>query len=222
MKLSTRGALASSRRRGSALWVSVDGVECAGKTSLCERLKAAVQESHLLPEFSSSPVGLYLQDSVESSPHFISTSMVGQSLVFLADYAEIGQSAIVLDDPNIKVVFQDRGLLSKLVYQLVVLRESMGEQRARKLLSAVMDELPHPDVTVLLDAPMSVIESRLNLARPGWLTRERRVFIEEAAGTFRAELEKFQGVTLHLYQGPLDGIEDALSVVLNGLALMYR
>jgi thymidylate kinase len=84
--------------------------------------------------------------------------MVGQSLLFLADYAEIAKAAAQIDDSEGRIIVQDRGLLSKLVYQLVVLRRSIGERRARKLLSAIIEELPKPDVTVLLDAPMRVIQ----------------------------------------------------------------
>src|ERR1700734_2672645 len=209
-----RGDLASSGRQGCALWVSIDGVECAGKTSLCERLRMSTQTSHLLPEFSSTPVGLHLQSSVKLSPHFISSSMVGQSLLFLADYAEIAKAAAQIDDSEGRIIVQDRGLLSKLVYQLVVLRRSIGERRARKLPSAIIEELPKPDVTVLLDAPMSVIESRLALGRPGWITAERQAFVKEASAAFREELEKLQGVTLNLYQEPPDTADDTLSAVL--------
>jgi thymidylate kinase len=213
----TKFIAASSRPPRKVLWVSVDGVECAGKTSLCARLETAVPGSQLLPEFSPSPVGLYLQRSVESSPHFISRSILGQSLLFLADYAEIAQSTMMIDDPAIKVVFQDRGFLSKFVYQLVVLQDGMGEQRARKLLSVIMDELPRPDVTVFLDAPMSVIESRLRLARPTWLTPERRIFVERAAGAFRDEIGSLDGVILHLYQRSVDTIDNILSITLGEL-----
>lgn len=221
MKVAVRGSRISPRPRGSVLWVSVDGVECAGKTSLCGGLKSAVEESQLLPEFSQTPVGLYLRHSVESSPHFISRSLVGQSLLFLADYAEIAQSTVGLGDVGIRIVFQDRGFLSKLVYQLLVLREAVGDERARRLVSAIMDELPQPDVTVLLDASMPVIESRLQLARPGWLTVERRLFVERAAASFRREIDTLHGEILHLSQGPLDTMDDVLSAVLSRLESMF-
>ena len=212
MSLTINRISASSWSPRSVPWVSVDGVECAGKTSLCERLKTTVQGSRLLPEFSPSPVGVHLQRSIESSPHFISQSMIGQSLLFLADYAEIAQLAMTVDDPAVKVVFQDRGFLSKFVYQFVVLQEDIGAHRARMLLSAVMEELPRPDVTILLDAPMSVIESRLRHARPTWLKPERRIFVERAGAAFRQEIGSFGGVILHVSQGPLDTVDDVLSI----------
>jgi thymidylate kinase len=221
MKVVMRGKPRSAGSQGEILWISVDGVECAGKTSLCGLLQSAVRKSQLLPEFSSSPVGEYLKHTVESSPHFISRSIVGQSLLFLADYAEIAYSSVEMDDLDIGVIFQDRGFLSKLVYQLVVLEEGMDERRARKLMFAIMDELPQPDVTILLDASMSVIESRLNLARPGWLTAERRIFVERASAMFRDEVDRLRGVTLHMHQEPQDTAEDVLAVVLSRLESLF-
>jgi thymidylate kinase len=201
----------------SAVWVSVDGVECAGKTSVCKRLAAEIQGCLLLQEFSSSPVGQYLRRSVESSPHVISRSLVGQSLLFLSDYAEVAQSAITLNDPDIKIILQDRGFLSKFVYQFIILQKDMGELRAMKLLSAITDELPRPDVTVFLDAPTSVIESRLRQARPNWLTLERQSFVEQAVSVYRSEIDTLEGVIFHLLQDPLDSIETVATAIVSEL-----
>jgi thymidylate kinase len=177
---------------------------------LCRHLKCC--QSFPLP-----PVGRYLRRSVKSSPHFISRSLVGQSLLFLADYAEIAQSALTIDGSIVEVAFQDRGFLSKLVYQSIVLQENLSEQRARKLLSAIMEELPKPDVTILLDAPMSVIESRLQRTKPMWLTPERRLFIERAGVAFRREIDILDGATFVLSQGPLDTIDDVVHMALSKL-----
>jgi thymidylate kinase len=199
------------------LWIAFDGVECSGKTSICERLVAATPGSVLLPEFSSTAVGRYLRDSVSSSPHIISRSLVGQSLLFLADYAEGAQSIDSMCDDDATVVFQDRGFLSKFVYQWLVLTEELGTNRSRSLLKAIMRELPHPDVTILLDAPMSVIEPRLASARPGWLSSERRDFVERAAVIFRIEIDDLDGVTFSVSQSSSDRVDDILARVVDFL-----
>lgn len=215
MKLVT-GNIPSAPRFQGSLWVSFDGVECAGKTTLCDRLQAVLPDAQVMPEFSASPVGEYLRESVQSSPHFISRSFVGQSLLFLADYAELAATRTATDE----IVLQDRGFLSKFVYQFLVLQEGMGTQRARNLVSAIVDELPQPDVTVLLDAPFEVIEARLRVARPGWISPERQEFVEQAAEVFRAEPQRLGGAYLHVTQDSSDTVDDLVAVVLDQLKPM--
>ena len=147
----------------------------------------------MLAEFSESPVGRFLSASVASSPHFISPSIVGQSLLFLSDYAEIAQKALHMDTNTVRVVLQDRGFLSKFVYQLVVLRASLGEARARQLLDAIMTELPRPDLTILLRVPLHLVRSRLETIRPGWTTPPRLAFIDEADNVFERSVSEYSG-----------------------------
>lgn len=218
MRLVTGNIPSAPKSRGP-LWVSIDGVECAGKSTLCGRLAPILPGAHVMPEFSAGPVGEYLRESVQSSPHFISRSFVGQSLLFLADYAELAATRTMTGGPA-EIVLQDRGFISKFVYQLLVLREDIGTLRARDLVSAIMAELPQPDVTVLLDAPIEVIEARLRVARPGWISPERQEFVVQAAEVFRAELDRLNGAYLHVTQDSPDTVDDLVALVLEHLKPM--
>jgi thymidylate kinase len=218
MNATDRDVAPSSPQQDGPLWISVDGVECAGKTSLSHRLQTLLDGSRILPEFSTSPVGVHLRRSVQISPHFISPSLVGQSLLFLADYADIAHAATTTSDRSVSVVIQDRGYLSKWVYQFLVLQEELGGSRARALLEAIMAELPRPDITVYLDASMSLIESRLQAARPDWLTPDRRTFVEGAIHRFREQLDDMEGMVVHVSQDPQDSVDDTAHLVTREVA----
>jgi dTMP kinase len=156
-------------------WVTIDGVEGAGKTSLVERLSQGLNID-VSPEFSDATFGVALQRAVVATPHFISRSAVGQSLVFLGDYFEVFESSVLPGLRRGKLVVSDRGPLSKLVYQTVVLEETLGLEPARKLVESILELLAPPDLTVYLRCPLRVIERRL-AERDGSCTDLRIEFI---------------------------------------------
>ena len=60
------------------LWISVDGVDGVGKSTLANHLVSQFSASVLAPEFSDSPIGSYLRQAVQSNPHYISPSLIEQ------------------------------------------------------------------------------------------------------------------------------------------------
>jgi len=98
------------------MWISVDGVEGTGKTTIATHL-AQTLPVELAPEFSDSVFGHALRAAVTASPHYISSSPLGQSLVFLADFLEVHASCVAPRlDLGVSVV-SDRGYLSKYAYR---------------------------------------------------------------------------------------------------------
>ncbi len=160
-------------------WICIDGTEGAGKTTLAAGLSDSLE---LIPiaEFSAAPFGLALRDAVRASPHFISTSPVGQSLVFIGDFVELFESQIEPALEQGATVLTDRGWLTKLAYQQVVLERAMAQERASSLASSLLELVPKPDLSILLSAPSRVVRERL-VERDGSCDAERLTFIERAA-----------------------------------------
>lgn len=172
-----------------ARWISIEGVECAGKTSLARYLSVEYQKWSLLPEFSGSEIGRHLAGQVAISPHFINHTPLAQSLLFLADHADIAGHASSLTAGDSTCFVQDRGYLSKFVYQALVLRETIGEEQARDLLRGIFKHIPRPDVIVLLDPAEPIIWERFLTSSRGLPDTSDRDFILEASALFRAELQ---------------------------------
>jgi dTMP kinase len=167
----------SSKRPGR--WICIDGTEGAGKTTVTAGLADAI-ESRQINEFSDAPFGSALREAVRSSPHYISGSPLGQSLVFLGDFVELYETKVAPALRDGSVVFTDRGWLSKYAYQRTVLERSIQPDAAEELLAVTLGLVPRPDFTVLLSAPLPVLRDRL-LRRDGHCDEQRMAFIAAAA-----------------------------------------
>jgi dTMP kinase len=182
------------------MWVCVDGTEGVGKTTVTAKLLEAVPSSVGINEFSDTPFGEALRTAVRSHPHFISTSPVGQSLVFLGDFMELYESKVRPALSHGQIVITDRGWLSKYTYQSAVLQRVMDREQAAALLEAVMAYIPKPDLTVLLTVPSPVIRARL-VERDRHCSDERLAFIERAAAEARDFAARAEQLSVEVVDG---------------------
>jgi|GEM_PF-3501569 len=176
----------STNQRG--LWICIDGVEGAGKTTIAQGLTTALGAIGV-SEFSGTPIGSALRAAVKISPHFISKSPLAQSLVFIGDFIELVHSKVCPALNDGKIVITDRGYLSKYAYQEVVLESAMSRTEARILLDGIFTFLPVPDATLLLTAPRDVLQNRL-IARGENCGESRLGFLDKAAVAAREFLER--------------------------------
>lgn len=163
-------------------WISVDGVEAAGKTTLVDALRASVPDAVVVNEFTDEPVGRFLREIVKEHPHVFSESRVGQSLLFLGEFWQRYDLVIRPALEAGATVLSDRGYLSKYVYQHVVMEPAIG-LATQPLLSAVMEPMVAPAISVVLRAPSDVLKRRL-LARGEACNDERLRFIVTADEMF--------------------------------------
>jgi thymidylate kinase len=144
-------------------WICIDGVEGAGKTTLVRRLQSSLSDISIVDEFSDGFCGRALRSAVEDSPHFVSQSRLAQSLFFLAEFIErVEQHHKVITDTNSVIIF-DRGPLSKLVYQVVVLEPEFGTFAAKQLVKQILSRLPKPDLTIWLKVASEAAFDRVKL-----------------------------------------------------------
>ncbi|HYQ67806.1 hypothetical protein [Actinophytocola sp.] len=195
-------------------WISVDGVEGTGKTTIATHL-AQILPVEPAPEFSDSVFGSALRGAVAASPHYISSSPLGQSLVFLADFLEVHASSVAPRlDLGVSVV-SDRGYLSKYSYQEVVLSNTLGPMPTRRLLDEIFAHLPSPSLTIHLTAPESCLYERL-LSRDGHCDPARLAFIARAAAANKAHLARthvLHAVTIDTNQRLDDVLREVTDVV---------
>lgn len=200
-------------------WICVDGTEGAGKTTVASAL-CRETASIGVAEFSRAPFGTALREAVARSPHFISTSPVGQSLVFLGDFIELYEDEIAPRLEAGQTVITDRGWLTKLAYQQVVLERVMTTSEALDLLTPILAHIPRPDLTLLLSAPAEVIRRRL-IDRDGQCDEARLRFIERAA-TVASEAASTAGldcVRIDTDRAPSAMVETAAAAVAGLVAL---
>ena len=169
-------------------WICVDGVETVGKTTvahaLAERLGGVT-----ISEFSQTLFGDALRQAVQTSPHFISESALGQSLVFIGDFAELVKSRVTPALAAGRLVVTDRGYLSKYAYQQVVLQSEMSRDAAASLLDAIFTHILTPDLTLLLTAPPATLKQRL-IDRGESCDDQRLAFMATAVDAAQARLAR--------------------------------
>lgn len=169
---------------GAGMWVCLDGVEGAGKTTLANELRVALPGAIGVAEFSEGVAGRVLAEAVADEPHHISKSPLGQSLLFLAEFCERVDVEILPALRDERIVIHDRGWLSKYAYQHAVLEPALGIDGARGLLDAVFASIRRPELTIHLHAPEDVIVERL-IGRDGHCDNARVDFISRAEAAMR-------------------------------------
>lgn len=161
-------------------FVSVNGVDGSGKTTLAANLQARLEHSRAVPEFSDTDLGKFLSATVRQSPHFISESELAQSLLFLAEYADRVDALRreLAIDPTI-VLVAERGWLSKYAYQVCVLERRFAAAVADQLVTTVLSMTPKEDASILLRASETTLQERLR-ARPTVLDEAYLSFLRRA------------------------------------------
>lgn len=162
-------------------WISVDGVEGVGKTTLVAELAGLMDDVVVVDEFTDDPVGGFLRSIVERHPHVYSESLIGQSLVFLGEFWQRYDLKIKPAVEAGHTVVVDRGYVSKYVYQYVVMETALDERALVRLLDGIFGPMSAPDLTIVLSAKASDLRSRL-IARGEECDDERMRFIARARG----------------------------------------
>jgi thymidylate kinase len=175
--------IASRRPLGPGLWMSIDGVEGAGKTAVMGALRARVEHAIVAPKFSTTPVGRFLAKAVRTAPYVFDESIIAQSLLFPAEFWETYDTVIRKARQDGIPVISDRGYLSKFVVQRVVMATALGRERADAILRPIFAAMCAPDVTVILSAPTAVIRERL-INRDGSCDQERTRFLRAVVALF--------------------------------------
>lgn len=162
----------------NGIWISLDGCGGSGKTTFFERLKQIFPEFVYVPEFSSLCTGTALEKMIkESGPYIIPRSCIGSSLLFLSDYFVLLESMILPSLNNKKIVVSDRGFLSKIALQDIVMSQKYPANEVEAVLTNLFQLSPIPNYSFNFDIPISVLRERL-VKRDGIFRQEHEQIIE--------------------------------------------
>ena len=136
------------------MFITFEGIEGSGKSSLIAKLKKYFKNSMIETFFSKEPGGTDLGKEIRNillNPKS-SISPESELLLLMADRAEHVQKKI---QPNLlknKVIFCDRYIDSTLAYQ------GSGRNLDKKAIEKLFNtfNFPVPDLTILLDVPVQV------------------------------------------------------------------
>ena len=140
------------------MFITFEGIEGSGKSSLIAQLKKYFKSSKLEAFFSKEPGGTDLGKEIRKillNPKY-SFDPTSELLLLLADRAEHVQKIIRPKLQKNKLIFCDRYLDSTLAYQ------GSGRNLDKKIIKEMFKVLdfPIPDLTILLDVPVQIGLSR--------------------------------------------------------------
>ncbi len=136
------------------MFITFEGIEGSGKSSLIAQLKKYFKSSKLEAFFSKEPGGTDLGKEIRKillNPKY-SFDPTTELLLLLADRAEHVQKIIRPNLQKNKLFFCDRYLDSTLAYQ------GSGRNLDKKIIKEMFKALdfPIPDLTILLDVPVQI------------------------------------------------------------------
>lgn len=136
------------------MFITFEGIEGSGKSSLIAQLKKYFKSSKLEAFFSKEPGGTDLGKEIRKillNPKY-SFDPTSELLLLLADRAEHVQKIIRPNLQKNKLIFCDRYLDSTLAYQ------GSGRNLDKKIIKEMFKALdfPIPDLTILLDVPVQI------------------------------------------------------------------
>ena len=136
------------------MFITFEGIEGSGKSSLIVKLKKYFKNSRIETLFSKEPGGTDLGKEIRNVLLDLKSSISSEAelLLLMADRAEHVQKKI---QPNLlknKVIFCDRYIDSTLAYQ------GSGRNLDKKAIKELFNvfNFPVPDLTILLDVPVQV------------------------------------------------------------------
>lgn len=179
-------------------WISIDGCEGCGKTTLVNRLKMHYPNIIYIPEFSDSIVGRTLDNAVKNEPYIISDSIIGASLLFLSDYFQMVETLIVPKIDQGSIIVSDRGFVTKIAVQAAVMSEFYERNQVQQSLIELFKLSIRPDYTIIMDTTLEVIRDRL-LNKDGHYDEEREKFIKATKREIENYAEIFKLKTLKIY-----------------------
>lgn len=139
------------------MFVAVEGIDGVGKSTIITKLKDMLEQTgyrvHITAEPSQTPIGRLIRDWLLRSGSKVAHPSVF-ALLFTADRVQhyYGEVKPMLD--NGYLVITERYMESTLVYQ-----GAMG--LPMDWLMELHKFVPRPDLTIILDAPIEVVISRL-------------------------------------------------------------
>jgi dTMP kinase len=191
------------------LWVSVEGIEGAGKTYLCRKLASEFGASCLLVDEISdhgkdTQEGQVVAALLAGGDPFLRTGHpAAETLALLALKARAYSRVMSAAMPRTRLVLEDRGPDTVAAYQPAILSPE-GETAqllasARQILAAAAWSRPMPDLTLLITDDPGVCEQRFATRIGHPVKDDERTLMRQAAALYellaQAEPRRWQVIS---------------------------
>ncbi len=200
----------SAKASGSPCFIVLEGIDGSGTTTQLARLAAYLgglgRRVHATREPSDGPVGRLLREILLGGHRSADGTEVdgrAMALLFAADRRDHLRREI---EPALAAgidVVSDRYLLSSLAYQ--------AEEAERDWVAGLARAVRPPDLTLLLDVPVSVAAARRRAAGRSTERYDEDGFQARVAANYRRLASSDPGVVVLDGSGSVDAVADAIA-----------
>tara|TARA_B110000263_G_scaffold66149_1_gene57113 strand:+ start:989 stop:1615 length:627 start_codon:yes stop_codon:yes gene_type:complete len=162
----------------SGLFITIEGIECVGKSTNAKFISALLNKKNIKTHVTREPGGTALGEKIRKILLFEqndSISPLGELLLLFAAREKHINEVIKPNLEQGKWVISDRFTDASFAYQ--GFGRGLGFDQVNQLKQIVQNEF-EPDLTFLLDAPIDVIKSRRKLNPNDRFESEDRQFFE--------------------------------------------
>jgi dTMP kinase len=200
----------SSEATSRSCFIALEGIDGSGTTTqlarLTARLRGLGRRVHATREPSDGPVGRLIREILlggHPGPDGAEVDGRAMALLFAADRRDHLRREI---EPALAAgidVVTDRYLLSSLAYQ--------AEEAERDWVAGLARAVRPPDLTLLLDVPVSVAAARRHAAGRSTERYDEDGFQARVAANYRRLASGDPGIVVIDGSGPVDAVADAIA-----------
>lgn len=216
---------------GTSPWIVLEGPDFVGKTTLAGELHDAITQADLPIVSTREPGSPYDENCLKLRRELVGSTWCGRSelLLFLCDRVQHEEAVVLPALARGDLVLQDRGMLSTIVYQVIV--DQTGEIRDSSVVAELFDIISLlwvdrrvPDLVVLCSADEDELAKRRKVIGARDRMEERfsdkiiNTYRQMHAGSMRIPRGLIGSEILHVDLTNEQGLTRAVSLIADWLA----
>lgn len=170
-------------------YIAIEGIDGAGKTTICNLLLQKLSSSTLIKQPSSEEIGNFIRKAIENEREFMKDPFISL-LLFFSDTLSLREKIKKLKK-EYNFIISDRSFLSTYAYQLALVRNKEEKEIFVKIFNELLKLIEIPDIIIILDVEVEVGIERLKKS-------SRKLSIYENKDFLKAALENYRNFELEL------------------------
>jgi len=164
-------------------YICIEGIDGAGKTTICNLLKNEIKNSIVIKEPSNYEIGNFIREALIKKKDFMNNSFIS-CLLFFADRIYFKNEIRNLKQ-KFDYVISDRCFLSTYAYQKALIKNEEERKIFEKIFEILLKIIEIPDAIIILDVDVEVAIERLKKENKALSLYEDKNFLERVLENYR-------------------------------------
>lgn len=164
-------------------YIAIEGIDGAGKTTLCKLLVGELKNSILIEEPSENEIGKFIKNSLQNKKNYMLNPFVS-TLLFFADRIFLTEKIRELKR-KYEYIISDRSFLSTYTYQSALLRSEKQKKIFKKIFLQLLGLIEVPDIIIILDVGVETALERIRKDGKKYSLYENKKFLERVLENYR-------------------------------------